>query len=120
MLGSERRRASVRSLRVLEFSEDRIQSEGTRTSWRKLLRHGNAQFLDWYYEDAAIFYSVYHRALDEVVHSSLQLIAGKLSPAEQRRREHQIEEGRAAEALSLRRLEAHVESHSHRPFTEIT
>jgi hypothetical protein len=99
VLGGESRRPSVRSLRVLGFGEDRIEFEGTRTSWRTLLRHGNAPFLDWSYEDAAIFYRVYYRALEEVVHSSLQLIADKLSPAEQRRRQHQIEEGRAAEAL---------------------
>jgi hypothetical protein len=120
VLGGESRRPSVRSLRVLGFGEDRIQFEGTRSSWRTLLRHWNAHFLDWSYEDAAIFYRVYYRALEEVVHSSLQLIADKLSPAEQRRRQHQMKREERRRHFYLRRLEVQVESHSHRPFTEIS
>jgi len=120
LLGGDRRRPSVRSLAVLEFVEDQIRSEGTRPSWRELLRRWNAQFPNWSYEDAANFHRVYHRALGKVVHPSLRLIGGKLSPAEQRRRQHQIEEAKAAEALLLRRLEAHEETHGNQPFTEIT
>jgi len=120
LLGGDRRRPSVRTLAVLEFVEDQIRSEGTRLSWRKLLRRWNAQFPDWSYDDAANFHRVYHRALEKVVHPSLRLIGGKLSPAEQRRRQRQIEEGRETEALFLRRLEAHIEKHGNQPFTKIT
>jgi hypothetical protein len=109
LLGGDRRRPSARSLAVLEFVEDQIQSEGERPSWRELLRRWNAQCPEWAYKDAANFYRVYHRALEKVAHPSVGLIRRKPSPAEQRRRQRQAEEARAAEARLIRMLKTHSE-----------
>lgn len=119
LLGGDKRRPSTRSLRVLEFVEDQISSEGVRPSWRELLRRWNAQFPKEAYKGTgaeANFHRVYHRALEKVAHPDVRLIGRKLSPAEQRRRQRQAEEVRAAEARLIRRLEAHLEKHGNQPF----
>jgi hypothetical protein len=109
LLGGDRRRPSTRSLKVLEFVEDQIRSEGARPSWRELLRRWNAEFPKESFKDAANFHRVYHRALEKVAHPSLRLIGRKRSPTEQCRMQRQAEEARAAEARLLRMFEAHVE-----------
>lgn len=114
LLGGDKRRPSTRSLRVLEFVEDQIRSEGARPSWRELLRRWNAQYPKEAYKGTgaeANFHRVYHRALEKVAHPEVRLIGRKLSPTEQRRRQRQAEEAKAAEARLIRRLETHLEKH---------
>jgi hypothetical protein len=98
LLGGNKRRPSARSLAVLEFVEDQIQSEGERPSWRELLKRWNARFPESAYDDAANFHRVYHRALDKVAHPTVRLIGSQMSPAEQRRRQQQLEDIEAAKA----------------------